>query len=95
MREYAGNTANVFFTPNDDGTFRPNAELILLVSEVQYEPDLPGLRKLRRVETVRFGVGVEGLRQMAKRFSELADDIQEQADAMLAARERNEGSNDR
>jgi len=91
MREYAGNTANVFFTPNDDGTVRPNAELILLVSDVSYEPGFHGLRKVRGVETVRFVVGVEGLRQMAKNFGELADEIEKDADAMIAARERKEG----
>ena len=78
MLQYEGVTANSVCTVTEDGKVRVGCEVIILVTEPQYAPGVRGVTKSHSMSTLRFSAGVDGLRQLSKTLSEMADEAEGQ-----------------
>jgi hypothetical protein len=79
MREYMGVAMNASFVANDEDVVRGLAETILLYTEPTYTVDAGGaVVRRREVGSFRLMTDPKGLRDIAKRFAEWADEIEEQ-----------------
>lgn len=77
MKEYIGNSINISLVEMDNGAFRANAELIVVVSEPSYSISLGGeMIRQREVDHFRFAVTSRALRVLIKNLSEYADEME-------------------
>lgn len=77
MKELIGHSANLMLAETDKGRLIAMVELVLLVSEPKYQSDPSGFVKTLSVTDIRFATGAKGLRGLAKKLGELADDAEE------------------
>ena len=77
MKEPASLAANYYAYIDRAGKLHPQAEVALVLAEPQYRVDLGGdMIRERKTETTRFAASPDGLRQMAKRLEEFAEDLE-------------------
>lgn len=81
MKELIGHASNIALRPSvkDSAVLVADVEIILIVSEAAYEPDVGGFRRAQRLSDVRVSAPPKSLRSLAARLIELADE----ADAMV------------
>lgn len=80
MNELIGHSANVMLAQTNNGNLLATVEIVLLVSEPKYQSDPSGFVKTRSVTDIRFAVGANGLRALARGLEELANDAEELED---------------
>lgn len=77
MQELIGHSANVALLETNKCRLVASIEVVLLVSEPNYQADPSGFVKVRSIEDLRFATGVGGLRTLIKELGELADEAEE------------------
>lgn len=78
MKELRGSAINISFVEEEEGKYRALAEVVIVRSEPTYRVDDGGsLIRQRAVDEVRFATTAAGLRDMIKRFTDWADDMED------------------
>ena len=77
MKELIGHSANVALLETNKCRLVASIEVVLLVSEPNYQADPSGFVKVHSIEDLRFATGVGGLRTLIKELGELADEAEE------------------
>jgi hypothetical protein len=77
MKEYMGNSINISLIKLEDGNYRAQSELIVVVSEPTYTISPAGeMIRQRQMDHFRFSVGTHSLRAFIKSLEEYADEME-------------------
>ena len=75
MKELIGSSRNIRIAERD-GKLVPQIETIIITSETVYKHELSGLLQLQKTGDLRFETTPKGLRALAKRLEEFADEAE-------------------
>jgi hypothetical protein len=73
MKQFIGSTNNVGIRQTEEG-IQPFVEVILLLTEPNYNAGLNGVDKTNQVSDCRFFASAKGLRTLAGHLEEMADE---------------------